>query len=77
MEDLPPEVEAGLTEEEEEFLDLIAPREEELPNPIDPEARADEHELVQGCASCGYNPDACGCGKYRDIMEEDRLWMTE
>lgn len=76
MKDLPPEVEAELSEEERELLDIIAPKEEALPeSPIDPSARADENELVQGCASCGYNPDACGCGKYRNLMDEEDLWQ--
>lgn len=56
-----------LSPAEREILDRVAPR-------VDEQPRADEHELVQGCASCSYNPDACGCGKYRDLMEEEELW---
>lgn len=63
--------------EDDELLspeELDALEEEVLsanPDPLDMErGNMSNHDRVQGCASCGYDPDSCGCGKYSDPWEE-------
>ncbi len=47
---------------DEELLDIIAPREEE-------EEAGDPLGDIQGCERCHWNPDICDCGLY--LQEEE------
>jgi hypothetical protein len=54
--------------DDEEWLDIIAPREDDDDEEAG-EVSPDFDGHIQGCQDCFWNPDACDCGRYDDIDE--------